>query len=100
MSRTSARHRRWCSTAVGAYVGRGGNDASLSMFDGTASITQVLAGQQYLEAVNARWNDTIARQDIAKSNADADRSRLRKQRHDAQRTFDQLTRAQADARDA
>jgi murein DD-endopeptidase MepM/ murein hydrolase activator NlpD len=87
-------------TAVVAYVGQGQHNASLSLFDGTASITQVLTGQQYLNAVNARWDDAISQFELAKSNENADRTRLLKQQDDAQRTLDQLTHAQADARNA
>jgi murein DD-endopeptidase MepM/ murein hydrolase activator NlpD len=86
--------------AVVAYLAGGGSNASLAMFDDTSSITQVMTGQHYLNAVNAHWDDAITQLELAKARADDDRRELLKQQDDAQRAFDQVTHAQVAARTA
>ena len=84
--------------AVVAYVGHGGGDGSaFSMFSDTSSITQVMGAQHYLDSVNAHWDDSIAKLDIAKAHADDDRRQLLAQQDGAQKVLDLLTRARADA---
>jgi murein DD-endopeptidase MepM/ murein hydrolase activator NlpD len=84
--------------AIVAYVGHGGASGSgLSLLNGTASVTEMMAGWHYLDSVNSKLDDTITRLEIAKGHTDDDRRQLVKQQNDAQHVLDQLTRAQAGA---
>jgi murein DD-endopeptidase MepM/ murein hydrolase activator NlpD len=83
--------------AVVAYIGHASGGGSLSMFEGTSSITQVMGGRHYLNSVNAHWDDAIAKLELAKGRADDDRRKLLTQQDDAQHVLDILTSAQVDA---
>jgi murein DD-endopeptidase MepM/ murein hydrolase activator NlpD len=87
--------------AVVAYMGAGsGGGSGLALLDGTSSITQVMGGTHYLNSVNAHFENAIAQLEMAKSRTNDDHDHLVSQQQDAQRTLDQLTRAQADANHA
>ena len=83
--------------AVRAYIGHANGGSALSMFDGASSITRVMSGEHYLNAVNAHWDDSITKLELAKGRTDDDRRQLLKQQADAQHVLDQLIRAQSDA---
>lgn len=84
--------------AAVAYIGYGsGSGTGLSFFDDTSSITHAMGARQYLNAVNAHLDDTLAQLEIAKGRTDDDRTKLVAQQKDAQQVLDHLLRAQSDA---
>ncbi len=83
--------------AVRAYIGHANGASALSMFEGTSSITRVMSQDHYLNSVNAHWDDSITKLELAKSRTDDDRQQLLKQQDDARHVLDRLMRAQSDA---
>jgi murein DD-endopeptidase MepM/ murein hydrolase activator NlpD len=80
--------------AVLAYIG---GSSSVSNFQDTSSVTQLMSSQHYLHSVNNNWDAAIAQLTVAHDRTNQERQGLLKQQGDAQRVLDQLTQAKAKA---
>jgi murein DD-endopeptidase MepM/ murein hydrolase activator NlpD len=90
-SKASAIVRR---IAVLAYIG---GSSSVSNFQDTSSITQLMSSQHYLHSVNNNWDNAIAQLTAAHDRTSQQHQQLLQQQGDAQRVLDQLNQAKAKA---
>jgi murein DD-endopeptidase MepM/ murein hydrolase activator NlpD len=83
--------------AVRAYTtGRGVNSPPLAMFSGTSNITSMLEQNQYLGAINTKWNQALTTLRLDQARTEDTQKGLRADQAQAKKTLGQL----ASARDA
>ncbi|HEV7525166.1 MAG TPA: hypothetical protein VGP92_09375 [Acidimicrobiia bacterium] len=82
--------------AVRAYTSRSGADSPIAMFSGTSNITTLLQQNQYLGAVNSKWNDALTTLQLDQARTQEAQRGLQTHQSEAKKTLSQL----AGARDA